>query len=74
MKEEHEDARMLYFLECLFTGTKVWGAINIDKMVTVAPAILADGTYKANSGRVFKVDEHGGVIDDTDAWQRGDVL
>lgn len=69
-----EDSRMLYLLDCLFTGARVWGTINIDKMVTVPPAILTSGSYKAVSGRVFKVDGNGAVVDDTDAWERGNEL
>lgn len=65
---------LMYLVTDAFTDVREWVTIDINDMKVVGPAILGDGTYKAVSGRVLKIDENGNVVDDTDAWNRAAML
>lgn len=65
---------MMYLVTDVFTDERHWASIDMSDMKVVGPAILGEGSYRAVSGRVFKIDDKGSVIDDTEAWKRAEQL
>lgn len=63
---------MVYLVEDLFNDCKKWVKVNMTTMTI--DGFIEPSSYKAVSGRVFKVNDDMSVVDDTDAWERSKAL
>lgn len=69
------EAKVMMFIgDEQFTNKQKWITVDFEKMEVVPPAIVGEGTYRTRGGIYYKIDECGRVVDDTDAWNRGESL